>query len=277
MTGLLRRLARHPQGRIGLVVLTLVVLLALLGPLLYPQDPWAFLGMPNLPPFTDWDFPLGTDPLGRDILAGVISGARISLLAGSVTTIVALAVGIAVGAAAGYYGGAVDYLLMRLTETFQTIPPFILAIVIVAILSPSIESITLAIATISWPGVARIVRGEYLSLRSREFALAGRAMGMSGGRIIFSELLPNAISPAIVTASITMALAILAEAGLSFLGLGDPNIMSWGTMIAVGREVLRTAIHVSAIPGIAVLVTVLAVNLLGEGLSDVLNPKLTHD
>jgi len=163
---------------------------------------------------------------------------------------------------------------MRLTEMFQTIPPFIFAIVLVAIFQPSVATIVLAIGAVSWPAVARLVRGEVMALRNREFVQACIAIGMNDARIIFRHILPNTLAPVIVTGSLMVATAILTEAGLAFLGLGDPNVMSWGTIIGAGRDVLRTAWYVTAIPGIAILLTVLGINLVGEGLNDALNPRL---
>jgi peptide/nickel transport system permease protein len=178
------------------------------------------------------------------------------------------------GGLAGYYGGWVDDVLMRVTEIFQTIPSFIFAILLVAILKPSIESVVIAIAVVSWPAVARLVRGEFMSLREREFVQACVCLGMSTGRILVLQILPNALSPIIVAGSLMVATAILIESALAFLGLGDPNVMSWGFLIGAGRTVLRSAWWVCTFPGIAILLTVLAINLVGEGLNDALNPRL---
>jgi peptide/nickel transport system permease protein len=217
---------------------------------------------------------MGSDMLGRDLLAGICHGARVSLAIGGAATAAALGVGVLIGALAGYYGGLLDDVLMRGTEAFQTIPPFVFVIVVVVIARPSIRSIILAIALVSWPSVARLVRAEFLALRHREFVQGCRAVGMGDARIIFRQILPNALAPIIVTASIMVATAILTESGLAFLGLGDANVMSWGSMIGAGREMLRTEWYLTAIPGIAILLTVLALNLVGEGLNDALNPRL---
>jgi peptide/nickel transport system permease protein len=181
------------------------------------------------------------------------------------------------GALAGYFGGLVDDALMRFTEIFQTIPSFALAIVIVAILQPSITSIVLAIALVSWPAVARLVRGEVLSLRSREYVQAAVVIGQTTPRIIFTQVLPNAVAPIIVIASLMVASAILLESALSFLGLGDPNLMTWGYMVGAGRTRLVEAWWISFFPGFAIFLTVLALNLVGEGLSDALNPRLARE
>jgi peptide/nickel transport system permease protein len=210
-------------------------------------------------------------------MAGIIYGARVSLLVGLVSTLAALAVGIPVGAAAGYFGGRIGDTLMRFTEFFQTVPSFALAIVLVAVLQPSIVSIVIAIAIVSWPPVARLVRGEVLSLRTREYVQAAIVTGQTNSWIIWREILPNALSPVIVLASLMVATAILLESSLSFLGLGDPNLMSWGYMVGAGRTVIRQAWWITVFPGVAILISVLALNLIGEGLNDALNPRLGKD
>ena len=274
MSGFVRSMLRNPGGLIGLVVLVLVILVAIFGPLAFPNSPWRMVQRPFLPPFTLSAVPLGTDALGRDVLSGIIHGARVSLLVGLVSTIAALAVGIPLGSVAGYFGGRVDDALMRFTEFFQTIPSFALAIVLVAILQPSIYSIVASIAIVSWPPVARLVRGEVLSLRTREYVQAAVVTGQTHWRIIGREILPNALSPIIVLASLMVATAILLESSLSFLGLGDPNLISWGYMVGAGRTVVRQAWWITVFPGLAILLSVLALNLIGEGLNDALNPRL---
>ena len=266
---------RYRQNRAavgGMVVLVLIALLALLGPLLYPVDPFDMVGQPFSPPLRE--YPLGTDVSGRDILAGIIHGASVSLLIGIVASLVATVIGVVIGAVAGYYGGLVDDLLMRTAEFFLTIPSFILAVVLVAIFSPSVLSITAAIAVVSWPAVARLTRGEFIAQREREYVQAARALGMPQWEIILIQILPNALPPVIVVSTLTVATAILTESGLSFLGLGDPNLVSWGYMIGVARTALRVAWWMAAIPGVMIVITVIAINLAGEGLNDALNPKL---
>ncbi|MBI2014908.1 MAG: ABC transporter permease [Candidatus Rokubacteria bacterium] len=267
-----RHFRRNRAAVLGAGLLALVGTVALAGPALYRVDPWELAGRPFSPP--SGQFPLGTDTLGRDLAAGLVHGARVSLLVGLVATGAALLVGIVLGALAGYAGGWLDDVLMRFTEFFQTIPSFILAVVLVAIFQPSLTSIVVAIAMVSWPTVARLVRGEFLALRHRDFVQACVALGMPVRAIVFRQILPNAAAPVIVTGSLMVATAILLESGLSFLGLGDPNVMSWGFMIGSSRTVLRQAWWMSAIPGLAILVTVLALNLVGEGLNDALNPRL---
>ena len=218
----------------------------------------------------------GTDSLGRDVAAGIAHGTRVSLLIGAASAAIGLAIGTLVGAIGGYFGGIVDNVLVRVTELFQTVPSFLLVIVIVAIGRPDVVVIALAIGIASWPTVARIVRAEFRTLRRADFVIAARTQGFGDARIIVGEILPNALPPVIVTASVMVASAILIESSLSFLGMGDPNVVSWGAMIGFGRDSLRTAWYLTAIPGAAIVVAVLALNLLGDGLNDALNPRLRH-
>lgn len=275
--GRLRAFRRNIGAVIGLLILFVVVATALAGPWLFPEDPWAMATRPFQKPFNDAGHPLGSDLLGRDILTGIVHGARVSLLIGIVSTAAAVLIGVALGALAGYFGGRIDDALMRFTEFFQTIPSFLFAIVLVAILLPSFTTICVAIAIVSWPPVARLVRGEVLSLRSREFVLAAIVAGQTPWNIITRQILPNTLSPIIVTASMMVASAILLEGALSFLGLGDPNMMSWGFMVGAGRTVIRQAWWISFFPGLAIMLTVLALNLVGEGLNDALNPRQARE
>ena len=266
------RFMRHKPAVIGLILLMLVILAAALAGVLAPADPFALVGKPFQPPFGE--HVLGTDMLGRDLAAGVLYGARTTLLVGLVATTIATLVGVAIGGLAGYFGGRLDSLLMRFTELFQTIPFFLFAILLVAVLGASIRSVIFAIAVVSWPPMARLVRGEFMAMRDREFVQACVAMGMGHLRIIFVHILPNTLSSIIVTGSLMVATAILIESGLSFLGLSDANTMSWGFIIGSGRTVLRTAWWICAMPGAAILLTVMAINLVGDGLNDALNPRL---
>jgi len=268
-----RRFARNRSAVVGLVILLTVLLLAAAAPLIYPADPFRLVGRPMSAPFGEM-FLFGSDTLGRDIAAGMAHGARTSLLIGVIATLVAVGIGTLVGGVAGYFGGWVDDLLMRITEVFQTIPSFVFAILLVAVLTPSIVNIIIAIAVVSWPALARLVRGEFLSMRNREFVQANVVMGMSDTKIILTQVLPNCLSPIIVAGSLLVATAILIESGLSFLGLGDPNVMSWGFQVGAGRTVLRQAWWIVTFPGLAIMLTVLAINLVGEGLNDALNPRL---
>ena len=274
MPAFLRRMLRNPMALVGLGILLLVAAMAAAGPLLYPQGPWTMIGKPFAWPGELPAAPLGTDALGRDMLAGILHGSRVSLLIGLAATAAALAIGVAIGAVSGYFGGFIDDALMRFTDAVQTIPPFLLAIVIVVIVKPTVATIILAIAAISWPGLARLVRAEVLRLRESEFVASCKLIGMGDSRIILTQVLPNCMAPIIVSASIMVASAILTEAGLSFLGLGDPNVISWGTMVGMGRSDLRTGWYLVVIPGVAIMLAVLALNLLGDGLNDALNTRL---
>jgi peptide/nickel transport system permease protein len=271
-----QRYGRNRAAVLGLGVFGAVAVTAIVGPLLYTGDPWAMVTRPFLWPGDQRSFPLGSDAMGRDVLAGLIHGAWVSLLIGLAATAASVGIGTTVGALAGYFSGWVDDALMRLTEVFQTIPNFIFVIVLVTIFKPAIRTIVLAIAIVSWPPIARLVRAEFLTLRRREFVQACIVLGMTESRIIWRQILPNCLAPVIVFGSIMVATAILVEAGLAFLGLGDPNVMSWGKMIGDGRGSLRTAWYLSAIPGIAILLTVLSLNLVGEGLNDALNPRIAQ-
>jgi peptide/nickel transport system permease protein len=265
---------RSPPAVIGLVLLLLVLAAALSAGWFYPRDPLALAGRPLVWPFANPRFLLGTDNSGRDIAAQIVHGARISLLIGVVATTISILIGITVGALAGYYGDWVDTALMRVTEAFQTLPNFLLLLVLVAVFGSTITTVTIAIGIVSWPASARLTRAEFLSLRNREFVQAGRTLGLKDMKLIFGEILPNALPPVIVYASVVMAIAILLESALAFLKLSDPNVASWGNLIGAGRDVLRVQWYVSAIPGVAILVTVLAVSLVGQGLNDALNPRL---
>jgi peptide/nickel transport system permease protein len=274
MKQFLKHFAKNRGALFGTAILALVVLTGIFCSVLFEESPWMMVAQPLLLPFQDSAYPLGTDMLGRDIASGLAYGARVSLMVGVISTLVAVLVGVMIGAAAGYYGGWIDDAMMRFTEFFQTIPQLAMAVVLVAILSPSIYSIVGAIAVVSWPPVARLVRGEFLSLKQREFVQAAIVIGQRPRQIIFTQILPNAISPIIVTASLMIATAILTESALSFLGLGDRNMMSWGFMIGASRTMLREAPWMSVMPGVAILLTVLAINLIGEGLNDAMNPQL---
>ncbi|NDV50667.1 MULTISPECIES: ABC transporter permease [unclassified Salipiger] len=271
-----KRFSSNIGAMVGVVLLLAVIGIAIFAPLIFAHTPWQMVQRPFLTPFTMDGLPLGTDTLGRDVASQLAYGARVSLLVGLVSTLVALLIGVPLGALAGFYGNWVDEGAMRFTEFFQTIPNFALAIVLVAIFEPTLASITIAIAIVSWPPVARLVRAEVMSVRKREFVDAARLAGLSRPRILLTQVLPNTVSPIIVMASLMVATAILLESSLSFLGLGDPNAMSWGYMIGAARTVIRSAWWLSFFPGIAIVITVLALNLIGEGLNDALNPHLSR-
>jgi len=272
--GLPALLIGNPTFAFGVLILAVVFLLAITAGWLFPGDPQDMVGMPLLWPFQDMAYPLGTDSLGRDVASGLVYGARVSLIIGFSAAAIGLAIGTLVGAIGGYYGGIFDNILVRFTELFQTVPPFLLAVVIVAIGEPSLSVMAIAIGIASWPQIARLVRAQFRSLKEQDFVMAARGLGYSNARIIFIEILPNALPPVLVTASVMVAGAILTETGLSFLNMGDPNLVSWGSMIGEGRDQLRTAWFLTALPGLATAITVLALNLIGDGLNEVFNPRM---
>ncbi|MGI2033934.1 ABC transporter permease [Rhizobium panacihumi] len=267
----------NPNALVGSAFLALVVAIAFLAPFIYPDDPLSMVARPFLWPGQNPDYPLGTDSLGRDVMAGILHGSRISLFVGLAATALGLTFGVLIGALAGYFGGWVDDVLVRIIEIFQTLPNFVLLVVLVAIAQPSATTVTLAIAIISWPTVARLTRAEFRAIREKDFVVAARSLGFGHARIICREILPNALPPIIVTSSVMVAGAILMESALSFMGLGDPNVVSWGSMIGTGRELVRTAWYLTALPGLAIVFTVLALNLIGDGLNDALNPRFSQD
>jgi len=270
----LQQLLRNPAGVIGLLILLLVIGMALLAPWLYPGDPLDMVATPLLLPGAQSAYPLGTDAMGRDVIAGIFHGARVSLLIGVSATVIGLLIGTLFGSIGGYFGGVIDNILVRITALFQTMPAFLLVIILLAIATPSVSLIALSIGITSWPTVARLVRAEFRTLRDAEFVLAARAGGFSAWRIIFQEILPNALPAIIVTSSVMVASAILMESALAFLGLGDPNNVSWGSLIGSGREMLRSAWYLTAEPGLALVITILGLNLLGDALNDAFNPRL---
>lgn len=265
---------RNPAGVISLAFLLFLFVAALAAPYLYPEDPLAMVARPFLWPGQNPAYPLGTDSLGRDVAAGVVWGSRISLLVGFSAMALGVTLGLVVGAVSGYFGGRVDDVLVKVIEIFQTPPNFVLLVVLVAIAQPAVSTVIFAIAAVTWPTTARLMRAEFRALRSKDFVVAARGLGYGHARIIVREILPNALPPLIVTSSVLVATAILMESALSFLGLSDPNVVSWGSMIGAGRELLRTAWYLSAIPGVAIVLTVLALNLLGDALNDALNPRM---
>lgn len=274
--GALGRLLANPAAVAGALLLLLILLAAATAPWIFPHDPLDMVGPPILWPGQDHEFWLGTDTMGRDVAAGLAHGARVSLTVGVTAALLSLVIGIAIGAAAGYFGGWVDVALMRVTELLQTIPAFLLVVVIVAIARPSVTVIVLSIGVASWPVVARLVRAEFRTLRESEFVQAARSLGFSHARIALLEILPNALPPVIVTTSVLVANAILMESALSFMNMGDPNAVSWGSMIGDAREMLRTAWYLAALPGVSIILTVLSLNLLGDALNDAFNPRLSR-
>ncbi|TYO99587.1 peptide/nickel transport system permease protein [Geothermobacter ehrlichii] len=268
-----RRLRHNRMAMVGAGLVLVMCLLALVAPL-SSVDPGAIdIGARLQPPGPGhW---LGTDDLGRDVFIRLCHGARISLLVGFVAVGIATFIGVILGAVAGYYGGVWDAVIMRFVDIMLCFPSFFLILAVIAFLEPSIWNIMIIIGLTGWMGVTRLVRAEFLSLREREFVLAARIIGASDFRIIFRHILPNALSPVLVHATLGVAGAILTESALSFLGIGvQPPTPSWGNMLIAGKQMLGTAWWLSAFPGLAILLTVLGYNLLGEGIRDALDPRI---
>lgn len=263
--GALPRTGRSILGALGVALTSLVVVGAVGAPWLAPADPFAVTGPSLLPP--TWSHWMGTDALGRDLLSAVLWGGRASLIVAVASATVALLLGLTVGTVSGYLGGWTDDLLMRLTELFQTIPRFFFAIVVIALLGPGVDRLVWALGLTSWAGLARVVRSEVLSLREREFVDAARAYGASRRRIVLVEILPNALPSALVMFGLVAANVILVEASLGFLGLGDPNVMSWGLLAGQAQGFLRSAWWMWFFPGVAIVTAALGVNLLIDWLT----------
>ncbi|MDG1073584.1 MAG: ABC transporter permease [Methylophilaceae bacterium] len=270
---LLSNILANPLAKAGFILIAFIFTMAMLAPIIAPYDPdmidvKAILLSPSA---THW---MGTDGLGRDVLSRMLYGGRISLLVGLVAVGISTAIGILLGAMAGYYRGWVDTVIMRLVDIMLSIPSFFLILAVIAFLTPNIINIMIVIGLTSWMGVTRLVRAEFLSLSQREFVQASRTLGAKDGRLIFIHLLPNSLTPIIVSAVLGVASAVLLESGLSFLGLGvQAPQSSWGNILADGREYIQFAWWLSAFPGVAILLTVLGYNLLGEGLRDAIDPR----
>jgi peptide/nickel transport system permease protein len=267
------RLRRNRLAVFGAVIVAGMFILALIAPLA-ARDPGA-IDIAHRLQSPSWAYPMGTDDLGRDVLARILYGARISLLVGFVAVGIASFIGVILGALAGYYGRWADGVIMRFVDLMLCFPTFFLILAVIAFLEPSIWNIMIIIGLTSWMGVARLVRAEFLSLRERDFVHAAKALGASDTRVIFRHVLPNALSPVLVSATLGVAGAILTESALSFLGIGvQPPTPSWGNMLIAGKQTLGTAWWLSAFPGLAILITVLGYNLLGEGIRDAFDPRL---
>jgi peptide/nickel transport system permease protein len=262
----------NPAGLFGLAVIVLSIVIAVFGPLLTPYDPHEDVGQVFAPP--SWAHPMGTDNLARDVFSRFIVGTRVSLMVGLTAASLATLIGLLVGAAAGYLGGRTDSFLMRLVDIVLIIPLLVLGMAVAAIIGASIVNIILIIALLSWPGTARLVRGEFLSIRERDYVRAAHAVGSSSWWIVFREILPNVLPVIIVAWSFEVGTAIIVEAGLSFLGLGDIQAGSWGIMLHDAQRFLRDAWWMSVFPGIGIALAVLSANLLGEALNDAWNPRL---
>lgn len=265
-----RQFRRVRSSMVGLCIVLFFLFVAAFSPILAPYGMME-LGDAFLPPGRGHLF--GTDSLGGDTLSNVILGARTSLMVGFFAVATSLAIGVSVGAVAGFYGGHVDNILMRVTEMFQILPQFFLAIVIVALFGSSIWNIILVIGILTWPANARLIRAEFMSLKRREFVDSARALGMSNFDLIVREILPNAMPPVIVNCSLQISGAILLEASLSFLGLGDPSVMSWGVMLFDAQSHFSRAWWMATFPGLMLFITTLGLNLMGDGLNDALNPR----
>ena len=265
-----RRFSASRSAVVGIILLVVILCCATLAPWLAPFDPQA-IGRDRLSP-PDSIYWMGTDNIGKDVFSGVLYGTQISLLIGLLAGATSLGIGIIVGAFSGYHGGLIDSVLMRISEFVQIMPRFFLAILIVAFLGGGVDKTILVIGGQSWPEVARIVRAEFMSLKERELVEAARAIGFGDRHIIFREILPNALPPAVVQATVLISEAILLAAGLAFFGLSDPNLPSWGEMLNRAQPFLRNAWWMSFFPGFAIFITILAFNLVGDGLNDMLNP-----
>ncbi|MFD1507845.1 ABC transporter permease [Lacimonas salitolerans] len=269
-----RMFRRNIPALAGTAMLTVIVLATLYGSFIYTGNPFEIVWAPHEAPGVTPECPLGTDYLGRDILAGILTGGGPTLAVGAAAAMITMVIGVTLGALSGFYGGWIDNLLMRVTEFFQVLPALLFAMVLVTLFSPSLWTISIAIGVVSWPQTARLTRAEFLKIKELEYVTAARAIGARNRRIIWTVILPNAMPPLIVSATLTIGIAILFEAGLSFLGLGDPNVMSWGLMIGANRDYILDAWWPVTFPGLAIFFTVFSVSLIGDGLNDAFNPKL---
>jgi len=271
---ILRRYARNKLAVAGAAVIVLMVLIAVFCPLITKHDPYQInLAEAYEPP--SWNHPFGTDSNGRDVFSRVLYGTRISISVGLVSAGLASLIGVVIGSVAGYFGGKIDSLLMRFVDLVLSFPSFFLLLMVIAMLEPNIYNVMVVIALTSWPGIARLVRAEVLSVRERDYVLAAKALGLPEGRIMLRHIVPNSLAPVFVAATLGVAGAILVESGLSFLGLGvQPPTASWGNILAEGRSAIYFAWWLTVFPGLAIFITVLAYNLVGEGLRDALDPRL---
>jgi peptide/nickel transport system permease protein len=265
---------RNKPALVGMAILSLIILATLYGAFIFTGDAYDIVWAPHEPPLVTLEFPLGTDYLGRDLVAGLLTGGAPTLAVGAAAAAITMVIGVAVGALAGFFGGWVDNALMRFTEFFQVLPALLFAMVLVTLFTPSLTMIAIAIGVVSWPQTARLTRAEFMKIKNLEYVTAARAIGAKNGRIMWRVILPNALPPLIVSATLTVGVAILFEAGLSFLGLGDPNTMSWGLMIGSNRADFLEAWWPVTFPGVMIFLTVFAVSLIGDGLNDAFNPKL---
>lgn len=271
-----RRFLKNRLAAIGLVMLVVIILLILGAPLFTKYDPVLDMQLKErLLPVGSPGHVLGTDDYGRDIFARLLYGGRVSLLTGLVVALISAALGVSIGCVSGYFGGWLDNILMRVVDIVMAFPFLVLAITIMAVLGPSLRNTVIALAMVSWPGFARLTRGQVLLVKGQEYVESARAAGFSNTRIMFNHVLPNCLSPIIVQLTLAVGGAILSAASLNFLGLGvDAAQAEWGSMLNQGRQYIRTATHLTLIPGLAISLTVLAMNWMGDGLRDALDPRL---
>lgn len=274
ITSTFRRFVRSRPALVGGVLLTFLLIVAAIGELIIPFDPRAISTDTLRPP--SGVHLMGTDLLGRDVFSRLVVGTRVTLMIGFGAALISLTIGTLIGAAAGFYGGWVDSILMRVTEFFQILPTFFLAILIVALFGRGIDRVIIVIGILSWPGAARLARGQFLAVKNQPFVEAAYAIGLSRRTIIFGEILPNASAPLIIQGTLNVAAAILLEASLGFLGLGDPDALTWGAALTGAQQYMTSAVWLAVFPGIAISLAVLAFNLAGDGLNDALNPRLRH-
>lgn len=273
MKNIVKKLLSNKFALIGLIVITLLILIALFAPIISPYTPSQQNLFERLQPPSMSHF-FGTDDLGRDVFTRVVFGSRISLAVGFISVFIILVIGTFLGIVSGYYGGKIDYIIMRFTDIVLCFPTFFLIILVIAFIEPNIYNVMIVIGFTSWPGLARLIRAEVLSLKEREFILVSKMMAVNNIKIFFVHILPNIVSPLMVYSSLAIGGAILTESALSFLGLGvQPPMSSWGQILTSGKDYIYMAWWLSLFPGIAILMTVLAFNLVGEAIRDIFDPK----
>lgn len=268
----LQQYLRSLSGVAGAAILVLLIAVTLFGPLIYQVDPLDIVAAPFTPP--GGDVLLGTDYLGRDVLAGIVHGGKATLTVGAVAAFITIVIGVTVGTLSGYFGGAIDTALVKVIEFFQILPPLLFAMVLVTLFGQTLTTITIAIGAVSWPSAARLTRAEFLRLRSLDYVKSSRAAGATDRHVMLRVILPNALPPIIIAATLAIGVAILFESGLSFLGLGDPNTMSWGLMIGQNRNYVLDGWWTVVFPGVVIFLAVLAISLVGDGFNDAINPRL---
>jgi len=268
----LRVFCQNRMALFGLIMVTIFIFVGLFGSVIFPADPFEMVAVPLSEPGTG--ALLGSDYMGRDVFIGIIYGTRPTLVIAVTATLVTVLIGITLGAVAGFYGGMIDNVLMRITEFFQVLPPLVFAMVIVAVFSTDIVVVILAIAVTTWTVEARLTRAEFLKIKEREYVMSARAIGANNFRLIARVILPNAMPPLVIAITLRVGVTIIYEAALSFLGLTDPDIMTWGKMIGLSRDFFFDAWWSVTFPGVAILLIVLCIALIGDGLNDAFNPKL---